>query len=123
MSPGASKTLDYTPGTRTGLRLRRLTAHALITVLCLALFSIALTAAGNAYAAERYTGLKPGMTRAQVERHLWAFARRPFQAYQGAGPGRFVIRYEFLRLGKNAAIQVIYNANGTVADPQPLFNN
>jgi hypothetical protein len=54
---------------------------------------------------------------------LWEFARRPNITYSGIGPGQSVVRYEFLWFGKAAAIQVVYNADGTVCDPQPIFGD
>jgi hypothetical protein len=63
------------------------------------------------------------MTCAEVDRHLWEFARRPNTTYNGINPGQFVVRYELLWFGKAAAIQVVYNADGTVCDPQPIFSD
>jgi hypothetical protein len=75
------------------------------------------------YASGKYRGLTPGMTRAEVNRHLWAFASYQNTRYQGAGSGRIVIRYELLWFGKSGSIQVVYNADGTVLNPQPIFDN
>ena len=96
-------------------------------ILALLLLSLVLVPAipllANLYADMMYCGLRPGMTRAKVDQHLWAFARRPNITYQGIAPGEFVVRYEFLWFGKAAAIQVIYDANGTVLDPQPIYRD
>ena len=77
----------------------------------------------NLFTSIKYAGVKPGMKRADVDRHLWEFARRTNVAYSGIGPGQCVVRYELLWFGKWAGIQVIYNADSTVFDPQPIFDD
>ena len=75
----------------------------------------------HAYTSHKWTALRPGMTRGQVDRELGAFRSYPSQ-YSDLGPGQFVIRYELLHMGKLTMIQVIYNADGTVYDAQPIFD-
>ena len=99
-------------------------AARVIAILLLAIVAIAaLPLAANLYAEAMYSGLRSGMTRVNVNRHLWAFASRPNTTYQGIGPGYFVVRYELLWFGKAASIQVVSRADGTVCDPQPIFRD
>jgi hypothetical protein len=99
-----------------------------LALLLLALYILAWFAA-HQYTSRRYAGITswryggPGMTRAQVDRHLWAFTTRQNTQYQGAGPGRTLVAYELLWFGKPATIQIVFEADGTVWDAQPLFDN
>ena len=117
--PNSCVTLDYSPRSR-GVKRVWVSLIGLLALVLVLITSLPLAA--NWYASVMYSGLKPGMTRANVDRHLWAFASSP-TAYQGIGPGYFVVRYDFLWFGKSACIQVIYNPDGTVSDPQPIFDN
>jgi hypothetical protein len=119
MSAGPD-TLEYAPRTRPALP-RAVVKVAVLVALALAC-PFLLYFAANGYASMKYGGTKVGMTRTKVDRHLWAFASRPV-AYQGAGAGQSVVRYELLWFGKGASIQVIYDASGIVVDPQPIFDN
>jgi len=90
-------------------------------MLCLLLIC-ALPLLLNIYMAAMYSGLRPGMARAEVDRHLREFGKRSNVPYQGAASGQTVVRYELLWFGQSAAIQVIFDAKGTVVDPQPIFD-
>ena len=70
----STNTLDYAlPVHRKDLRLLvRLIKVLLVAVVLVAL--VPLTA--KLYVDAMYSGLKPGMSRASVDRHLWAFARQ-----------------------------------------------
>ena len=84
--------IDYEPSPRKG-RLRRSTRVIMwaVGLLVLGLISPFLA---YVYTSAAYDGLTPGMTRTQVDRHLWAFTSHP-SAY-GVGPGESVIAYELL---------------------------
>jgi hypothetical protein len=125
--PASENTFDYARRSR-GVRTQDPATLIALTLLILALYLLAWFAA-HEYTARRYGGITSaryngrGMTRAQVDRHLSAFTSRQNTRYQGAGPGRSVVRYELLRFGKSATIQIIYEPDGTVWDAQPVFDN
>jgi hypothetical protein len=84
----------------------------------LALFSLGTIG----YVDRQWRALKPGMTRTQVNQQLWAFTSFPNPQYQGLTPGQYVIRYEFFHMGKATMIQIVFNADGTVDDAQPIYD-
>ena len=102
---------------RLALRVERLALLGMLLVVALAIFGVC----SYAYVAHQWGGLKPGMTRSQVDQKLWAFGSYPSQ-YSGLGPGESVIRYELFGMGKLTMIQVIFNPDGTVADAQPIYD-
>jgi hypothetical protein len=120
MAKFSHATLAYAPPPPRRRKRRVIAWLIALPPVALVMF-IALGLSANLYASSKYGGLRPGITRAQAERHLWAFARHPNPRYNGAGPGGFAIRYEFLWFGKSSSIQIVYNANGTVGDPQPIL--
>lgn len=77
---------------------------------------------GKVYASTRFPGVSAGMTRAQVDRHLWGFASAP-SAYNTMGPTDSAVAYDFLGFGKTTEIKVIYDANGVVVWAIPSFDN
>ena len=74
------------------------------------------------YVDRQWRALAPGMTPAQVNQKLWAFASYPNPKYQGLSPGQYVIRYELFHMGKATMIQIVFNTDGTVADAQPIYD-
>lgn len=70
----------------------------------------------------QWRGLTLGMMRTRVSQKLCAFASYPNRQYQGLAPGQYVIRYELFRMSKATMIQIVFNADGTVADAQPIFD-
>ncbi len=99
---------------------RQLVSAALVS---LALASVlGLPFLGNLYAANRFPGVTPGMTRAQVDRHLRGFMSFPSR-YNAMEPTDSAVAYEFLGLGKFAQIKIIFDANGVVVDTIPSFSN
>jgi hypothetical protein len=101
--------------------LRRLVRPALLVLLTLSV-PVVFWLTTTAYVAQRWRNLTPGMARAHVDRQLWAFTSHPNPTYQGLGPGQFVVRYELFRMGKATMIQVVFNADGTVSDAQPIYD-
>jgi hypothetical protein len=102
--------------------MRRLTFALLILLLILA--SLASPRfIGSALAANKFPAITPGMTRAQVDRHLRAFTKFPNASYNAMSPGESATSYQFLGLGKKAEIKVIYKPNGTVDFAIPSFSN
>jgi hypothetical protein len=94
-----------------------------IAVLSLALaFAVALPFLANAYTGVMYKGIQMGMTRAQVDRHLWAFARHT-NTRSGLAPGGYAIDYELLGLGKQTTIVVFFRNDGTSVGLMPAFIN
>jgi hypothetical protein len=77
---------------------------------------------GNWYAWNRYPGVTAGITRAQVDRHLWSFTTSP-STYNAMELTDLAVEYEFLGLGKWAEIKIIFDANGVVVSAIPSFNN
>jgi hypothetical protein len=73
------------------------------------------------YLSERFQGVTPGMSRAQVDSHLRAFAIRP-GTYQVA-QGDTVVDYELLWLGKSGTIKVIFGPDGKPCGVIPAFDN
>jgi hypothetical protein len=113
-------TLGYAPAPSRRRRFPRAVVWALGLWAAIVVLLVVLPFCGQAYTAGRYKGLRPGMTRAQADRRLWAYAASAVR-YQGAPPGSVVIRYNLLWFGKMAAIQIIYDSNGKALDVQPIF--
>jgi len=116
----SSVQLDYEWQPRR-VSLRRLARPALLVLLVLAA-PVVFWLTTIAYVEQQWRMLTPGMARAQVDRQLWAFKSYPNPPYQGLGPGEFMVRYELFRMGKATAIQVVFNADGTLSDAQPIFD-
>lgn len=100
---------------------RRLARPALL-VLALLAIPVVLWILTIGYVDRHWRSLTPGMTRAQVDQKLWAFARSPNPKYGGLFPGQFVIRYELFRMGGWTTIQIVFNADGTLDEAQPVYD-
>lgn len=88
----------------------------LIAMLCIAGLPMFI----GTYVASRYQGVQIGMTQAEVDRHLWAFTRRPGQ-YNSMLPGESAVAYHLFGLGEQ--IKIIIDANGVVTSVIPSFGN
>jgi hypothetical protein len=67
----------------------------------------------------KYHGLATGMTRAQVERRLWAFSKTPTPGAPSAG--QTDVFYELLSQGTSTKIRITYDARGIVVAMLPIF--
>ena len=83
---------------------------------------VGLAIFGHCYASSRFSGVKPGMTQAKVERYLWAL-RGHGHGYNAVSPRGYCVAYEFLWFGKFTMIGVTYDANGVVDGSVPGFSN
>lgn len=77
----------------------------------------------HAYTDWAYAGMAAGMTRAEVDRHLWEFSASVNTTYNSLGPGETMIDYELLGLGNWTRISVIFKADGRSIHPIPMFDN
>lgn len=120
----SNATLDYLPPDpkRGAERLRRAVGTAIALVLTLPLVLTMALLAANLYASWNYAGIRPGMTRAQVDRRLWAFAAARNTAYNAMPPGHTMVTYELLRLGKSTRILVQFDPAGKVSGVVPAFD-
>jgi len=87
-----------------------------LSVLALPLL-IATSLAAEAYTSRKYSGLNTGMTRAQIDRRLWAFSKTP----QPPPPGQTIVMYELLGQGTPTMIRITYDANGVAVALLPIF--
>jgi hypothetical protein len=117
--PAPHNTLDYAPRSSSRVVMPR-AAVWLIALLVLAFpLLIAMSLGAEAYASMKYSGLNTGMTRAQIERRLWAFSKTPNPA--AAPPGQTTVMYELLGQGTPTKIRITYDANGVAVALLPIF--
>ena len=121
--PVPDNALDYAPRSRVrGRWVRRVTW--LIVILALSpVILVAMDWGATAYAGRMYSGTRPGMTRAQIDRRLWAFTNRTskYPAISVAPPGKSVVVYELPWFGNSTAIRITYDANGVAEELLPIF--
>lgn len=117
--------LNYLPPdpNRRAERRRRAAGVALALVLASPFLFIVGLLGANLYVSWSYDRIQPGMTRAQVDRRLWAFASARNTVYNATPPRHTMVNYELLRLGKSARIMVLFDPSGKVVDVIPAFDN
>ena len=121
-----SKVVDYASPT-TGevtARDRRLFKWFIVFPVMLAAAVFALFHVAREYTASRFQGITPGMTHAQVDARLWAFSKTRVGSYRySPRPGKPTVSYQLPLFGSFFGIQVVFDNDGTVLAPVPIFDN
>jgi hypothetical protein len=117
------KTLDY--ASRDRRKTVRTAGRAIAILVCMSVLLLASPFLANEFAASRFAGVRRGMTRAEVDRHLWAFSRQTNTTYNWGirGGGEVVVSYRLLWFEKTGEIIVTFDADGTVSGMIPAFDN
>jgi hypothetical protein len=119
--PVLRNALHYAPSSRTGGRWVRRLTWVIVLLLLAPLILVLVDCAATVYASRMYDGMRPGMTRSQIDRRLWAFANRTakYPGITSASQGKSDVVYELPWFGK--AIRVTYDASGVVEGLLPIF--